>query len=868
MRIHLMIVPLMVVLIGAVGLKLKLSEEIPNPSSVIVDLSGKDLKEIPLDYKEKILKAEILLLDGNNLTELPLWLKEATLLKRISINNNPQFDFFKFTVDFQEMTHLEELSASNCNLVMIPYQLTFFTNLKKLDLSYNSILEVPYHFSFLTSLTKCDLSNNRINQVGYSFRDLKKLKSLDVSGNTDLNVKDLCSSLEGKVLDELKLEIKDTLPESLVYVEVAKLDLTTSSNTKWGTALASMNFSDLTVRNKNGDNSLSKDMLQQLAVKSNLNNLAFIGFTIQEIPSQLIHAKNLKSLDVSASRLNSTIGLEKMISLKNLNVKENSLTLEQVQDLKTKLPSCNIQSDEEKLNGSAVSYTITPPIEELKVETEKIIVDPKKESEFVSSSGETTLDIPANAFLDSKGKIVTAPVEIRFKEYNDPLSVALSGIPMQIKNADGTSGDFNSAGMFELNAFANGEPVYPNPKALITANIISKQTTPYNLYSYTDGRGWELMQSEPITPELLAPSSEAALPASGVGSYNSGFKNLTFYDTSLTKRKYIAHPKIQYDLKKKASEKSFRIQFYSPLMYTKYGDVSSRYPINVPDEYKTVLSQPLLYNGNNYENDFKLMDTIRKSLKKVYMEKGTYKRYKKNGKRVVKYKYAENVLLKNVTLSPDTKNDDYVLSFNYRGENHKIHVIPEGEGNSAAKIQEQNKKFYQNYLFAKNKYDKAFEKVLAEYKEDVQKAQDSLSKVLAEKNINLSEAREAMASSGKAIYSLQVASFGIVNCDVVGRMIKPKAVRLTFKDILGKALIFFQMIRIDLKNNSITYVGPDEPLMIDYGHDQTALLFVMANHQIGIVSADDLKLHRDDSSMDVKVVDTDSFTPKKVRAML
>ena len=886
MKQYLFFAPLFLFVIGAVGVVYN-TEKISVSDPHVVDLSGKELKEIPDTYKDEILRAEIVILDNNYIESFPEWMLQADKLRVISINNNPHFDLFKFSVDFQSLTEIEKLSASGCNIKNIPYQLTFFTKLKDLNLSYNKINHVPYHFSFLTSLIICDLSNNQITEVGYSFRDLRNIKYIDISSNTDLNIKEFCNSIQFKELEYLKIDITDSVPELFAEIQCKNLNAGITEYTVFNGQFANNTCTNLQLRNLNGS-SISKNLETELSKMNSVGSLVLKGFEIVQWPASLKNLKSLNDLEISGCGLNSVANLESL-PLKTLGIKENNLSLAQIRELKLKMPSCIISSDEERLAGHGSFTEITPPVESLIPPVEKKIIDPKKAQNFVSESGTTTLNIPSNAFVDANGKPVTTPVEISFTEYNNPVSIALSGIPMQIKNEDGTTGDFSSAGMFNLEAASNGKEVFPNPNALITANISSPQTTPYNLYGFREGEGWVLAQSNPVIPASSAQVQNTLLnaPDPDLSIYEelSKLKKIMNDSGKLT-RSSVFEPKIGINFKRSNSKKTFTLSF-TPLEMTLNRNKDEKYFI-MPEikEMNEVLRIPLKYNDYNYTADMLLMDSIRKDIKKSYKKSKIKKGVLRNKKTVEKYYWDENIILKDISVTPDPKKDDYVLRFNYRGKVHSFHVVLADEGFTTAGIQKRNEKYMQNYFFANRLNKEARERKLNEYKsyydaeeKRMKKNYEEAKAMFEEKyaaskdifeanNLSFEDYEKRKTQSAGMVYTFQVSRFGVSNCDIVSRFKNPKPVRLKFKDVLGKTLIFLQMIRIDKRLNMITAVSPNEALIIDYDHKQTALMFIIDNDNIAVVDSKTLAENRDNEEVEVKIIPISQFKAEKVRAML
>jgi hypothetical protein len=92
------------------------------------------------------------------------------------------------------------------------------------------------------------------------------------------------------------------------------------------------------------------------------------------------------------------------------------------------------------------------------------------------------LHIPANAFLDQKGQVISGNVELRYRELHDVVDFFLSGVPLGYDSA-GKQYSFESAGMLDIRATKNGEAVYTNPDQLIdVAMITSVQTNNSGFY--------------------------------------------------------------------------------------------------------------------------------------------------------------------------------------------------------------------------------------------------------------------------------------------------------------------------------------------------------------------------------------------------
>lgn len=102
----------------------------------------------------------------------------------------------------------------------------------------------------------------------------------------------------------------------------------------------------------------------------------------------------------------------------------------------------------------------------------------------------TKIMIPANAFVDVNGKSITGNVTIDYREFRDQVDILVSGIPMKYDSA-GQVGDFESAGMFEMNASVNGQEVFLAPGKNITMDFAVVDTaSSFNFYELDKEKGW------------------------------------------------------------------------------------------------------------------------------------------------------------------------------------------------------------------------------------------------------------------------------------------------------------------------------------------------------------------------------------------
>lgn len=158
---------------------------------------------------------------------------------------------------------------------------------------------------------------------------------------------------------------------------------------------------------------------------------------------------------------------------------------------------------------------ISPAFPGVKVPSETQTLDPAKGDTLKFALG-AELRVPANALVNAEGEAVEGAVDIRFRQYVDPLDMAIAGINMQYDSA-GSSFTFESAGMCEVRAFQNGEEVFLKEGARLGMDLPSPSAeSDYNLYVYdTVRQRWtyvdediETTKYQEIQLALSAPASE------------------------------------------------------------------------------------------------------------------------------------------------------------------------------------------------------------------------------------------------------------------------------------------------------------------------------------------------------------------------
>jgi hypothetical protein len=120
---------------------------------------------------------------------------------------------------------------------------------------------------------------------------------------------------------------------------------------------------------------------------------------------------------------------------------------------------------------SILKSTIKPPMPAINAPYETFTYDAEVGDTLFTQNG-SILIFPKNAVLNSKGEMVTGKIEIKTREFNDPLDYYMAGIPMTYDSA-GVKYTFVSSGMIDIKAYQNNELLFVNPNAKPQLNLVS-----------------------------------------------------------------------------------------------------------------------------------------------------------------------------------------------------------------------------------------------------------------------------------------------------------------------------------------------------------------------------------------------------------
>lgn len=149
------------------------------------------------------------------------------------------------------------------------------------------------------------------------------------------------------------------------------------------------------------------------------------------------------------------------------------------------------------------------------------VLVPEQSFAFMAESGDTiALDngtiirIPGGILVNSKGEKVTGEVELTYTEMYTPASIIASGIPMDY-DSGGTNFQFQSAGMFDMNANQNGDPLaIETGKSIEMDFATTRRDMTYSFYHYdTVAHAWDFQDIPEVDTNEARAIAEEELAA-------------------------------------------------------------------------------------------------------------------------------------------------------------------------------------------------------------------------------------------------------------------------------------------------------------------------------------------------------------------
>lgn len=435
------------------------------------------------------------------------------------------------------------------------------------------------------------------------------------------------------------------------------------------------------------------------------------------------------------------------------------------------------------------SQFINPPVAECDIKKTGFIIPANADTVLTYQSG-SKIQVPANAFLDESGQVVTGEVELKYREFHDIADVFIAGIPMTYDSA-GEQYHFETAGMMEISAWQNGKQLSANPEALIKVEMVSanKEDRFNSYYLDTAKKQWVYETQSNFTAQATAP---------------------TLSDTvvSVTEDAPIAAKDIE--MRKQVKKEIQALEQTKPVAPKKVEAQKPRFTIRVEKEEFPEIA---IYENMKFQVEDKDYDPAKAAI--VWED---IKLERIPGSLNYKVVFSKKDMTYNVVASP---------------------VFAEKDYKTALQVYETKFKEYETAL-QKKKEEQA--RIEAEIAARARAIEEQIKKEMAERQERMKVYEASLKQQDLFYRAFTVQRFGIWNCDCPSRLPSGANVIAKFETKDGKAIDVNMVYLIERGNERMFTYYPDALKKFQYSPmRENALWLVTSDLKIGVVSADDFK---------------------------
>lgn len=434
------------------------------------------------------------------------------------------------------------------------------------------------------------------------------------------------------------------------------------------------------------------------------------------------------------------------------------------------------------------SNFINPPVAECDIKKTGFIIPANADTVLTYQSG-SKIQVPANAFLDESGKVVTGEVELKYREFHDIADVFIAGIPMTYDSA-GEQYHFETAGMMEISAWQNGKQLNANPEALIKVQMVSgnKEDRFNSYYLDTVKKQWVYeTQSNFVAQQELQP-----------------------YDTVPDNIPYLSIEDVRTPEQKQIRKEIQAIEQTKPVAPKKVEAQKPRFTIRVEKEEFPEIA---IYENMKFQVEDKDYDPAKAAI--VWED---IKLERIPGSLNYKVIFSKKDMTYNVVASP---------------------VFAEKDYKTAQQVYETKFKEYETAL-QKKKEEQA--RIEAEIAARAHAIEEQIKKEMAERQERMKVYEASLKQQDLFYRAFTVQRFGIWNCDCPSRLPSGANVIARFETKDGKAINVNMVYLIERGNERMFTYYPDALKKFQYSPmRENALWLVTSDLKIGVVSADDFK---------------------------
>ncbi len=415
----------------------------------------------------------------------------------------------------------------------------------------------------------------------------------------------------------------------------------------------------------------------------------------------------------------------------------------------------------------------------------KVIAEKGASLDFKTGS---KINVPKNAFVDKAGKVLKGEIELRYREFHDAFDFFVSGIPMTYDSA-GVRYQFESAGMMEMLAYQNGEPVNVAPDKSINVSLASDYpATDYNLYKLdTLQNNWSCLGKDKVVTQSTQGTKAVPTPNTAQVKKTEEYQTIENKIVEVQKEKEVKLSELSKNTmipKKPEQVKKERYSFDLDVDAKEYPELAL---------YKGVLFEVGAEN-KNFTSD----------MYNITWEEAIIKEGPKKG-------------------------DNYLLTLKKAKTKYDIVVYPvfEGKNYDVAMKDYQDKFAKYNVTLEKRKVEeKKIEEAYQAQIASLKKQQEDLERKWAEQQANQFK---LMSNQEKVQRMFALNSFGIFNCDRPSAYPKGAVCTASLNNEQKTKLICYEVFLVDREKNALFTYAKNPVVNFAFNPQSKNLLFTSEN---------------------------------------
>lgn len=788
------------------------------------------------------------------------------LLSQLSFSQEDQ-SFVRFKDALADPSSVSRLIV-NCNsaeAAKFTRNINQFTRVKSLRLEGGSS-DTHWEKLFgslgrLDSLTDLHFSYMEITSIPASFDSLR-LQKMIISGCTGLSYSEAFTRLSQQPwLRTLKLDYNmlTSLPQEAASMK-SIVSLTIDHNSGIDTEGMMTVLQQLPQLKAFALTSNELEALpSSISILTSLDKLDVCGNFLESLPSSIGQMKELDSL-VMHDNLFTDLPAEahKLSALKLSYISiDDGIEAKELATIQKKLPKAKIDVVEEQFQYAYTTANmpgkkapvfhpnelVKPPLPELAQKPAIYGIDASQGGELTHPSG-TRIFIPSDALVDAQGNAVSGKVYISYREFNNPLDVLLSGIPMTY-DSGGVVNQFETAGMFEMYASQGDKELFIKPGAKIDIELASPDPAPsFNFYALNEGsKNWDYLGAG----GKIAPRSTGVKVLSNAWRVfktelpvnqrkDPKFFNEIFEDTS-----FIYTTKKE-DIVKLGRKKPREHYFYKSsgvklsMVKREKGDKKGVVKFAIKHVNKTSSKWAQFHNRVDVIDDYTFVydgPLTASEFRKQFITKRRF-----NDFRVSYTNGSEHVTLE----MKDHNGHEMIPATVYTpGEEKEIkqakRVFPMRLKRYSFVLKREEKKF-------DREIDMAYRKAMKEASQE-EKAMKKYDWIDYYRSV-MANADKMSAASQDISRQLSITGFGVYNCDQIRRLQNPVKVLASYRTTQGEPLVAYTTYVIDKNIRGVlTYSGAyaglkDSEIALDPKTTQ-AIMVLGADGSVGVMKGEALK---------------------------